>query len=196
MVGRFYVVVDEQIGSAAAAGTVEFRPAVRAFVPGVDIEPGKFFGDLQIESLIVNIAHAVLLLAHELVAGIDIALRRDGHVFAPGAAAADPLDNAGPLGQIDVEMEEIEIATVHHDLRQLFLEEPDALEKVMAYEKRHAGALQKELCEVLCVYWIDGRLSREGVIARTEAESGVPCRHLLEAYLDLLEELKLIEISA
>ena len=83
-----------------------------------------------------------------------------------------------------------------HDLRELFLEEPDALEKVMAYEKRHAGALQKELCEVLCVYWIDGRLSREGVIARTEAESGVPCRHLLEAYLDLLEELKLIEISA
>ncbi len=83
-----------------------------------------------------------------------------------------------------------------HDLRELFLEEPDALEKVMAYEKRHAGALQKELCEVLCVYWIDGRMSREGVIARTEAESGVPCRHLLEAYLDLLEELKLIEISA
>ena len=121
MVGRFYVVVDEQIGSAAAAGTVEFRPAVRAFVPGVDIEPGKFFGDLQIESLIVNIAHAVLLLAYELVAGIDIALRRDGHVFAPGAAAADPLDNAGPLGQIDVEMEEIEIAAVHHDLRQLFI---------------------------------------------------------------------------
>ena len=80
-----------------------------------------------------------------------------------------------------------------HDLRELFLERPSQLEQVMAYEKDHAGAAQKELCEVLCTYWIDGRRSREEIIAHTEAESGASCRWLLEDYLDLLEKLELIK---
>ena len=42
-----------------------------------------------------------LLLADELVAGIDVAVRRDGNVLVAGAAAAQTLDHARALIQID-----------------------------------------------------------------------------------------------
>ena len=95
MVRLFYVSIDKQVGGAAAAGAVEAGPAVLAVLSGIDIQVGEGLGDLHVEGALIEVAQLVVLVAHKLVAGVDIPFRRDGHVLAAGAAAAQPLDDAG-----------------------------------------------------------------------------------------------------
>lgn len=78
-------------------------------------------------------------------------------------------------------------------LRSLFLERPDALAWIDVYDQRYAQVKEKDLCEVLCMYWIDGRRAMHAVIERVEAESGQCCREMLESYLHLLRQLDLLE---
>ena len=53
-------------------------------------------------------AHAHALAAHKLVAGVDIAVRGDGHVFVARAAAGQALAKAGAAGEVHHEMKEAE----------------------------------------------------------------------------------------
>ena len=52
---------------------------------------------------------------------------------------------------------------------------------------------QRMLCEVLCVYYIDGKRNIDSIIDHVEGESGVSCRELLLDYISLLESCGLIE---
>ncbi len=78
-------------------------------------------------------------------------------------------------------------------LRSLFLEDHDKTALIDAYEKRHADMDQRMLCEVLCVYYIDGKRNIDSIIDHVEGESGVSCRELLLDYISLLESCGLIE---
>ena len=69
----------------------------------------------------MDAAQPVVLVAHELVAGVDIPLRGDGHVLAARAAAPQPLDHAGPLGQIHIEMEKVGLRVILQVLGQALI---------------------------------------------------------------------------
>src|SRR5699024_8804021 len=103
----FYVAVDKQVGGRASAGAVKAGPAAAALLPGIDVQGGKTAGELLVKASVIYAAQLIVLVAHELVAGVDVPVGRDGHILAPGAAAPQPLDDAGALGQVHVEVEEV-----------------------------------------------------------------------------------------
>lgn len=86
---------------------------------------------------------------------------------------------------------------IFHDpiesLRSLFLEDPERREWIDTYDRQYAFEKNKALCEVLCMYWIDGKRSDKEIIQRVEAESGTFCTEMLEHYLELLKRLNLIK---
>ena len=84
----------------AAAGAVESRPAVIALRPGVGVAGTEFLPQGCIGHAVPDIAQLVGFLAHELMAGIQITPRGHGHILRAGAAAGDPLVNAGAARQI------------------------------------------------------------------------------------------------
>ena len=55
------------------------------------------------------------------MAGEDVPVGGDGHVLAPGAAAPQPLDDAGALGQVHVEVEEVHVLPAHQLPGQLLI---------------------------------------------------------------------------
>ncbi len=79
-------------------------------------------------------------------------------------------------------------------LASLFLEDEKRLALVKEYQKRHADAPDRPLCETLCAYSIDGVRSEEEIIERVEGESGIPCEALLKDYLALLVQVGLAGI--
>ena len=85
----------------ATARAVETCPAVAAFGTGVDIAGGKFVLDLGVVHTLPDVAQLELLLAYELMAGIEIAPRGDRHVLGARATARNALVDAGAARQID-----------------------------------------------------------------------------------------------
>ena len=59
-----------------------------------------------------DVAHQVLGVADELVAGVEVAPGGDGHVLGAGAAAGDALVDAGAAGEVDHVMVEGEAAAL------------------------------------------------------------------------------------
>ena len=78
-------------------------------------------------------------------------------------------------------------------LRSLFLEREEQLALVDAYEKRHASVMDRTLCETLCGYYIDGTRTAAAVIEHVEGESGIRCEEMLLEYMQLLEQVGLLE---
>ena len=78
-------------------------------------------------------------------------------------------------------------------LRSLFLEREEQLALVDAYEKRHAFGMDRTLCETLCGYYIDGTRTAAAVIEHVEGESGIRCEEMLLEYMQLLEQVGLLE---
>lgn len=78
-------------------------------------------------------------------------------------------------------------------LRSLFLEREEQLALVDAYEKRHAPVMDRTLCETLCGYYIDGTRTAAAVIEHVEGESGIRCEEMLLEYMQLLEQVGLLE---
>ena len=116
LVGPCYVAIDKQIGCGASAAAIKPRPALPAGGTGIDILLGKLSRNLHIKGAVIDAAHAELLFSHKLVAGVDVSVRRDGHILAASAAAPQPLDDAGALGQVHVEVEEIDILPLQQGL--------------------------------------------------------------------------------
>ena len=78
-------------------------------------------------------------------------------------------------------------------LRSLFLEREEQLALVDAYEKRHASVMDRTLCETLCGYYIDGTRTAAAVIEHVVGESGIRCEEMLLEYMQLLEQVGLLE---
>ena len=78
-------------------------------------------------------------------------------------------------------------------LRSLFLEREEQLALVDAYEKRHASVMDRTLCETLCGYYIDGTRTAAAAIEHVEGESGIRCEEMLLEYMQLLEQVGLLE---
>ena len=84
----------------AAAGAVESRPAVIALWPGVGVAGAEFLPQGRIGHAVPDVAQLVGFLTHELMAGIQVSPRGHSHILRAGAAAGDPLVNAGAARQI------------------------------------------------------------------------------------------------
>ena len=69
----------------------------------------------------MDAAHAELLFSHKLVAGVDISVGGNGYIFAARAAAPQPFDDAGPLRQVHVEVEKVDVLSLHQRLGQLLI---------------------------------------------------------------------------
>mgnify|MGYP000164396990 CR=1 FL=1 len=78
-------------------------------------------------------------------------------------------------------------------LRSLFLENKEKLAWIDAYDEEFKENKDKLLCEVLCLYYIDGQRSEGEIIDRVEGESGIRCADMLMCYLRLLERLGCIQ---
>lgn len=78
-------------------------------------------------------------------------------------------------------------------LRSLFLEREEQLALVDAYEKRHTSVMDRTICETLCGYYIDGTRTAAAVIEHVEGESGIRCEEMLLEYMQLLEQVGLLE---
>ena len=131
----------------AAAGAVELRPALLAFRAGIDVHAGELLRDIHVNGLVEHAALPELLLADELMAGIDVAVRRDRNVLVTGAAATQALDHARALIEIDHEVEEGKrlafLFALEHDvgqavvlcldLRQIVLGEVVAAARISRY---------------------------------------------------------------
>ena len=76
----------ERVGRAAA-GAVQPGPAVPAFLPGIDVAGPEFFPKGGVGDALPYIAHAVLFLTYELVAGVKVPPGGDRHVFGAAPAA-------------------------------------------------------------------------------------------------------------
>ena len=85
----------------ASAGAVEPCPAVPAGFPGVDVAAHEFILDGGVLDAVEDVAQQVLLVADELVAGIQVAPGGDGHVLGAAAAAGNALVDAGAALQVD-----------------------------------------------------------------------------------------------
>ncbi len=110
-----------RIGSTAA-GAEEPCPAVPALFLVQHMVVGKLLLNLPVEGAVQYAAHPVAFTANKLVAGINVSIRGHGHVFVAGAAAGEPLPQAGAASQVDHEVEEVEPLAVgtaiQIDLRQ------------------------------------------------------------------------------
>ena len=65
--------------------------------------------------------HPEFVFSNKLMAGVNISVRSDSHVLAARAAAPQPLNNAGPLGQVHVEVEEVNVLPIHQGPGQLLI---------------------------------------------------------------------------
>ena len=84
----FYVSIDKQIGSGTTSAAIELGPAVFTVRARIYVEPCESSGQLHVKGSTIEVAQLVFLIAHKLMAGIDVSLWSDGHIFAPRAAAS------------------------------------------------------------------------------------------------------------
>ena len=109
----------------AAARAVELSPAVRAVGTGVDVGGGEGVPQRGVGHALADAAEPEARVADELVAGIEIPPRRDGHIFRARPAARDALIDAGAALKIEhvvVKGERPSLtAAGQHQLGQLFV---------------------------------------------------------------------------
>ena len=91
----------------AAPGAVELGPAAAALLLAVDVGGSEAALHLHVNFSGEDIPHSPFLLAHKLVAGVDVPVGGDGAVFIPRPAAPQPLDDAGALVQVQHKVEEV-----------------------------------------------------------------------------------------
>ena len=84
----------------AAAGAVELCPAVGAVGPGVGVAGTELLPQGGVGNAVPHVPQLVGFLPHELVAGVQVAPGGDRHVLRAGAAAGDPLVDAGAAGEV------------------------------------------------------------------------------------------------
>ena len=65
--------------------------------------------------------HAKFVFSYKLMAGVNVTVRGDGYILTAGAAAPEPLDHAGPLRQVHVEVEKVDILSIQQLLGQLLV---------------------------------------------------------------------------
>src|SRR5699024_6543240 len=83
----------------AAARAVQLGPAVLALGPGVSVAVAELVLGGGIGDAHPDVPQQILGVAHELVAGVQVAPGGDGHVLGARTAARDPLVDAGAAGQ-------------------------------------------------------------------------------------------------
>lgn len=110
-----------------------------AVLSGIDIQGRESVRDRHIKGAVCDVTQAILQIADELVAGIDIPFRRDCHIFASGTAAPHPFDDTGALTEIYIEVEEIEIVALEHLLCQPLIFSKDARQIFLTQAVRCAG---------------------------------------------------------
>ena len=96
-----------EIVCITAAGAIELCPAVTAVFLAVDICFRKIQLHVGVEGPVVQVAHFELFHSDELMAGINVALRSNCNIFVAATAAAQTLDRARSLVEIDHKVEEI-----------------------------------------------------------------------------------------
>ena len=101
----------------ATAGAVELCPAVLAFGTAVSVAACEPVAEFRVLNAVVDITHLVCVVADELVAGIEVAPRCDGEILCAGAAACDPLIDAGTACEVE--------HIVVEGKRSAFLKAPD-----------------------------------------------------------------------
>lgn len=69
----------------------------------------------------MDASHAKFLFPYKLVTGINVSIGGDSHILAAGSTAPQPLDDAGALGQVYIEMEEIDIFPIDQSPGQFFV---------------------------------------------------------------------------
>ena len=84
-----------------AAGAVEPGPAVPAVRPGVGVAELELVPEGRVGHALPHVAHGVLRVPHELVAGVQLAPGGHRQVLRAAAAAGDPLVHAGTALQVD-----------------------------------------------------------------------------------------------
>ena len=90
-----------------ASAANKFRKTVAAPFAGKKTGRRKFFSYVFIKTPLVNITHQKILIASELVARINIAVRHYGKILIARPACRNFLLEADAALQIDIEMEEI-----------------------------------------------------------------------------------------
>jgi len=91
----------------AAAAAIELREAIPAFSLFIHVRAGEEALHVKIEGLVKKISHLPFFQPDKLVAGINVALGRYGDIFVAAAAAAQALDRAGPVVEIEHKMEKV-----------------------------------------------------------------------------------------
>ena len=109
-----------------SAGAVPLRKAVPTFISGIYvISFQEHFNDFRMGDTFVHVAHEHLIVAHELVARIQVARRRYRLIFRSHAAAGHSLVDARTAGEVDGVMVEVEafplLFPLQHAFCQLFI---------------------------------------------------------------------------
>ena len=95
--------------SVTAAAAIELSPAFAAIGFGVNVSLSEIGFHFLIESALIDIAHFILIDTDELVTGENIAVGSDSDVVVAAAAAAQALDSARTLIEVEHEVEEVEL---------------------------------------------------------------------------------------
>ena len=88
----------------AAAAAEEFGPAVTADGLVEDVHITEQGRQGRIGHAVIDVADDVFVLADELVAGIDVAVGDDAHVFVAGTAAAEAFGDTGAAVEVHDEV--------------------------------------------------------------------------------------------
>ena len=92
---------------AAPARTDKFRETVFAFFTGEQAGIFKLFPNVRTDDALAYAPHTEVGIPYKLMAGIQIAVGRNGEILVACAARGNPLGKARTALQIHVEMEEI-----------------------------------------------------------------------------------------
>ena len=94
-----------RIGRTASAA-VEPGIAVPALFLGIDIAELELVPHRRIHDALIHIAQLEVLQARELMAGVNVSVRRNGKILCSGTAAGQTLGHAGSLAQVKHKVEE------------------------------------------------------------------------------------------
>ena len=174
----------------AAAGAVELGPAVLALRAGVGVAVLELIPHGGVGDALPDVAHPVLGVADELVAGVQVAPGGHGHVLGAGAAARNALVDAGAAGQVDHVMVEgkaaaLAVALDHFLGQDLILLLQDGQVGLgqgagvvrLADHRLHAQLSETEVCHV------------EDVVGEVGVEVGVGAAHVVALVAALPDEL-------
>ena len=91
LIRLLYIAHEVIVVGAASAAAYEFSKAVIATSAGKKTGRSELAADIRVQLSLVHVAHVKIPVARKLVAGIDVAVRRDGKIFVAGAAGGHAL---------------------------------------------------------------------------------------------------------